>query len=110
MSSMSNVAATGAATRKFARSRKRVPVLLARLRSDAEFFESLKSDLLGRPELAGTFVAVYKRQMVGSDPDELALLKRLTAKYGDVPLFIGRVERQARVKRIPSPRVVRRTP
>jgi len=107
MASMSNVAATGAAARKFALSRKRVPVLLARLRSDAEFFDSLKSGLLGRPELADTFVAVYKRQMVGSDPDELTLFRRMTAKYGDVPFFIGRVERRPRVKRVTSPRVLR---
>jgi hypothetical protein len=110
MASMSSVAAARAATHKYARSRKRVPALLARLRSDAEFFESLKSDLLGRPELADTFVAVYKRQMVGSDPDELTLFRRMTAKYGDVPFFIGRVERHSRIKRIPSPRVFRRAP
>jgi hypothetical protein len=110
MASTSNAAATGAATRKLGHSRTRVPGLPARLRSDAEFFEPLKDDLLGRPGLTGTFVAVYRRQMVGSDPDELALFQRMTAKYGDVPFFIGRVERCPRVKRIPSPRVFRRAP
>jgi hypothetical protein len=46
--------------------------------------------------------------MVGIDSDELTLFKKVTAKYGDVPLFSGRVERRARVKRVPSPRVCRR--
>jgi hypothetical protein len=110
MGTTSTGTTTGSAALRSDRSRKRVSGPLARLRSDAEFFESLRRNLLGRPDLAGMYVAVRHRQVVGSDPDELALLKRLTAKYGDVPLFIGRVERQARVKRIPSPRVVRRTP
>jgi hypothetical protein len=110
MASTSKVAATSAATRKFARSRKRVPVLLARLESDAEFFESLRKDLLDSPDFEGMYVAVRHRQVVGSDPNELVLFKKLTAKYGDVPLFIGRVERRPRVKRIPSPRVFRRAP
>lgn len=56
-----------------------------------ELRESLRKDLLGRPDFEGMYVAVHHRQVVGSDPDELALFKKLTAKYGDVPLFIGRV-------------------
>jgi len=108
MATTSNTAAA-AATHRSLFSRKQVPGLPARLRSDAEFFESLKSDLLGRPDLDGKFVAVYHRQLVGSDQDELVLFKRMTARYGDVPFFIGRVERRPRVKRVPSPRAFRRT-
>jgi hypothetical protein len=98
-------ATAGSAAVRSDHSRKRVSGPLARLRSDAEFFESLRRNLLGRPDLAGMYVAVHHRQVVGSDPDELALFKRLTAKYGDVPFFIGRVERKPRVKRVPSPRI-----
>ena len=110
MGTTSTVATAGSATLRSGHSRKRVSEPLALLRSDAEFFESLRKDLLGRPNFEGMYVAVHHRQMVGSDPDELVLFKKLTAKYGDVPLFIGRVERHPRIKRIPSPRVFRRAP
>lgn len=110
MGTTSTGTTTGSAALRSDHSRKRVSGPLARLRSDAEFFESLRKNLLGRPDLAGKYVAVRHRQVVGSDPDELTLFKKLTAKYGDVPLFIGRVERRPRVKRIPSPRVVRHAP
>lgn len=110
MASTSNAAATGAATRKFGLSRRRVSGPLVRLKTDAEFFDSLRKELLGRPDFEGKFVAVYKRQMVDSDPDQLALFKRMTEKCGDVPFFLGRVERRPVVKRIPSPRISRRAP
>jgi len=110
MGTLRTLATTGAAARRSARSRKRFSGPLALLRSDAECFESLKKDLLGRPDFDGKYVAVCRRQVVGSGPDELALFKEITAKYGDVPLYIGRIERKRRVKRIPSPRVLRRLP
>ena len=110
MGTASTGVTAGSAALRSGRSRERVSGPLARLRSDAEFFESLRKDLLDSPDFEGMYVAVRNRQVVGSDPDELALFKKLTAKYGDVPLFIGRVERRPRVKRIPSPRVFRRAP
>jgi hypothetical protein len=110
MGTTSTVVTPGPATLRSGHSRKRLSDPLALLKPDAEFFESLRKDLLGRPDFEGMYVAVHHRQVVGSDPDELALFKKLTAKYGDVPLFIGRVERHPRIKRIPSPRVLRRAP
>ncbi len=102
------IVTSGSTARRSARSRKRFSGPLARLRSDAEYFASLTRDLLARPDFEGKYVAVRSQQMVGIDSDELTLFKKVTAKYGDVPLFIGRVERRARVKRVPSPRVCRR--
>jgi hypothetical protein len=110
MGTTSTVVTAGSATLRSGQSRKRVSDPLACVRSDAEFFESLRKDRLGRPDFEGMYVAVHHRQVVGSDSDELVLFKKLTAKYGDVPLFIGRVERHPRIKRIPSPRVFRRAP
>ena len=110
MGTTSSVVTAGSATPRSGNSRKRISHPLAQLRPDAEFFESLRRDLLGRPDFEDMYVAVHHRQVVGSDPNELALSKKLTAKYGDVPLFIGRVERHPRIKRVPSPRVSRRAP
>jgi len=73
------------------------------------YFESLKKELLGHPDFENKYVAVLRRQMVGAGPDELALFKKVTARYGDVPFYIGRIERKLRVKRIHSPRVIRRS-
>jgi hypothetical protein len=109
MGTIRTATAHESATRRSARSRKRFPGPLAGLRSDAEYFESLKKKLLARPDFEDRYVAVLQRQMVGTDSDELALFKRVTAKYGDVPFYIGRVERRPRVKRMRSPRVFRRS-
>ena len=87
--------------------RRRVPGrrtsgLLARWRSDAEFFEAVRKQMIGRPGFQGAYVAVLDGQIVGTDRDELSLFKAVTETYGDVPLFIGRIERQPRVRRIPG--------
>ena len=110
MSATSTVVTTRSAASRPRRSGTRGSDPLALLRLDAEFFESLRKDLLGRPGFEGMYVAVHHREMVGSDRDELALFKEVTAKLGDVPLFIGRVERNSRIKRTTSPRFFRRAP
>ena len=51
----------------------------------------------------GKFVAVLNNRIVDSDADKIELAKRVYGKYGYVPLYIGKVQRELRVVEIPSP-------
>jgi hypothetical protein len=57
------------------------------------------------PELLAThkgkFVAVHNGEVVDSDADEVALILRVQAKVGYVPLHVGLVTQQQPVQRIP---------
>ena len=53
------------------------------------------------------FVAVHQGKLVDSGADKVALGLRVYAKFGYVPIYVGRVStKPARVVRIPSPRRV----
>jgi hypothetical protein len=57
------------------------------------------------PELLAThrgkFVAVHNGEVVDSDTDDTALILRVQAKVGYVPLYVGLVTQQQPVVRIP---------
>jgi hypothetical protein len=68
-----------------------------------------------RPSLLRTYrnkyVAVHEEKVVDSGEDEIALGLRVYARFGYVPIYVGRVSDQPqRVVRIPSPRLKRVEP
>jgi len=63
------------------------------------------------PELlqthAGQYVAIHNEQVVDSGPDDIALIRRVHGRVGYVPIHVARVEKVARIARLPGPRIVR---
>jgi hypothetical protein len=57
------------------------------------------------PQLLGThrgqYVAIHDGQMVDSDADDIALIQRVHARVGYVPIHVGLVTDQPRVVRVP---------
>ncbi|NUQ62754.1 MAG: hypothetical protein HUU20_09705 [Pirellulales bacterium] len=49
----------------------------------------------------GKFVAIHNSQIVDSDTDDVALILRVQAKVGYVPIHVGLVTEQPPVMRIP---------
>jgi hypothetical protein len=70
-------------------------------------FDKLKEILLEDKEFVNKFVAVIDGEMVDSDFDRSALAERMYAKYGYIPLFIGKVAKGERYRHLPSPRRVK---
>jgi hypothetical protein len=52
-------------------------------------FQRLLPQLL--PTYRGKYVAVHEEQVVDSDPDDIALILRVHARYGYVPIHVGLV-------------------
>lgn len=64
-----------------------------------------------RPELLekyrGQYVAIHEEKVVDSDPDEIALARRMYQRFGPVPVHAEFISDQlAQPVRIPTPRVV----
>jgi hypothetical protein len=55
----------------------------------------------------GKFVAIHDGQVVDSDTDEVALVLRVQARVGYIPLYVGLVTEQPLVVRIPHYREYR---
>jgi hypothetical protein len=55
----------------------------------------------------GQFVALYQGRVVGHGPNDEELARQMFEKFGDVPFFIQRVEKEPTVYEVPSPEVVR---
>ncbi len=56
---------------------------------------------------AGEFVALYHRRVVGHDSDDENLARRMFEKLGDVPFYMGKVDKEPAVYELPSPELVR---
>ncbi len=54
----------------------------------------------------GQYVAVHDGQVIDTGDDEIALALRVYAKYGYVPLHIGRVVEQPPPERMPHYRIL----
>ena len=66
-------------------------------------FVKLKETLLQDKNFADKFVAIINGKMVDFNSDRSALVERVYAKYGYVPLFIGRVSKEKKYRELPSP-------
>ena len=51
----------------------------------------------------GEFVALYRGSVVGHAADDEELARRMYEKLGDVPFYIGKVQRDLPVYELPSP-------
>lgn len=51
----------------------------------------------------GQFVALYQGRVVGHGSDDEELAHRMFAKFGDVPFYIAKVEKEPTVYELPSP-------
>jgi len=75
------------------------------LATEERAFHQKTVHLLQRYE--GQFVAIYRGRVAGHGPDDEELAKRMFEKLGDVPFYIGKVEKKPTVYEVPSPEAVR---
>ena len=69
-------------------------------------YERLEPKLL--PLYKGQYVAIREGQVIDSDPDEMALVRRVYEKLGYGPMYVRKVGAPLPVCRVSSPRIVRR--
>jgi hypothetical protein len=55
----------------------------------------------------GQFVAIHNGQVVDRGADDIALIRRVHARIGYVPIHVARVVENPAVERIPGPRNVK---
>jgi len=67
-------------------------------------FRQKRAHLLRR--YAGQFVALYQGRVVGHGADDEDLARRMFEKWGDVPFYIAKVEKEPTVYELPSPEAV----
>lgn len=72
---------------------------------EREAYERLEPELLTLYK--GQYVAIREGQVVDSDPDEMALVRRVYEKLGYGPMYVRKVGAPLPVYRIGSPRIVR---
>lgn len=75
------------------------------LAAEERAFHQKKAHLLQRYE--GQFVAIYQQRIVGHGRDDEELAQRMFEKLGDLPFYIGKVEKEPAIYEVPSPEVVR---
>lgn len=69
-------------------------------------YQAMREELVAR--YVGEYVAIHRGQLVDHDSDELALLKRIDAKYPDEVVLMRRVLPQPESElRFRSPRLIR---
>jgi len=73
---------------------------------EREAYERLEPELL--PLYKGQYVAIREGQVIDSDPDEMTLVQRVYEKLGYGPMYVRKVGAPLPVRRISSPRIVRR--
>ena len=76
---------------------------MERFERERETFPRIKNDLLERETYVGEFVAIHEGQVVDHDRDIIELSQRVYARYGYVPIYIDKVEREEKVIELPSP-------
>ena len=73
--------------------------------AEEQAFHQKRERLLRRYE--GQFVALYQGRVVGHDQDGEELARQMFEKFGDMPFYIAKVEKEPTVYELPSPEVVR---
>ena len=75
------------------------------LASEEEVFRRRRNQLLRRYE--GQFIALYHGRVVGSSTNDEELAGRMFKKFGDVPFYIVKVEKETTVYDLPTPEIVK---
>jgi len=72
-------------------------------KKEQQAFLRLKHSLLGQETYINKFVAVLGGEVVDLDNDIRNLAKRVYSKYGYVPIYIDKVQKERTVEELPSP-------
>ncbi|MEW6298439.1 MAG: DUF5678 domain-containing protein [Thermodesulfobacteriota bacterium] len=72
--------------------------------AEEQAFRQKRVRLLHRYE--GRFVALYRGRVVGHGQDDEELARQMFEKFGDVPSYIAKVEKEPTLYELPSPEVV----
>ncbi|MCI0381424.1 MAG: hypothetical protein L0215_27885 [Gemmataceae bacterium] len=59
------------------------------------------------PKYKDTFVAIHDGQVIDSDSDDIALIRRVHSRIGYVPIHVGLVTEQVSLVHVPHYRVYR---
>ena len=70
---------------------------------EQQAFLRLKHSLLGQETYINKFVAVLGGEVVDLDNDIRNLAKRVYSKYGYVPIYMEKVQKERTVEQLPSP-------
>jgi hydrogenase maturation factor len=81
------------------------PPELSKGEREYQAFLRLLPQLLGTHQ--GKYVAVHEGQVIDSDTDDIALIQRVHARIGYVPIHVGLVTEQPLVVRVPHYREYR---
>jgi hypothetical protein len=87
------------------KARKEREPLQESLAVEEQVFRSKRDKLLRH--YSGEFVALRHGRVVGHGADDEELARRMFEKFGDVPFYIAKVEREPTVYELPSPVTVR---
>jgi hypothetical protein len=68
------------------------------------YFEKNRSELLRK--YINKFVAIWDGGVVDFDKDKIELAKRVYTKFGYLPIYIQKVEKERQKVRIPSPKII----
>ena len=85
----------------------KLPNMLANdpLALEEEAFRRRRNQLLRRYE--GQYIALYHGRVVGNSTDDEELAGRMFEKFGDVPFYIAKVEKETTVYDLPTPEIVK---
>lgn len=76
------------------------------MQAEATAFRALHHELLSK--YPNEYVAIYQKQLVDHDPDQLALFIRIDERYPDVPVLIKQVlPEPEEIYTLRSPRFIR---
>jgi hypothetical protein len=78
-----------------------IPDKLSDFRKEKQAFYSMRDKL--KKDYAGKYVAIYGEQVVGSDFDKIALAERFYNEYGEVPVYIGKPDKDEPIEELLSP-------
>jgi hypothetical protein len=70
---------------------------------ERDAFLKMKDELLGHETYQGKFVAIYEGNVVDFAENEKELAKRVYRKFGYIPIYIGKVEKEQVVGEMSSP-------
>lgn len=74
-------------------------------KDDKQIFKELKPQLMKQPKYVGKYVAIVKGKMEGVGENKNQLAKEMYQNFGNVEMFIGKVESESIAGIIKSPRL-----
>ncbi len=75
------------------------------LAAEEQAFQRRRNQLLRRYK--GQFIALYHGRVVGSSTNDEELAGRMFKRFGDVPFYIVKVEKETTVYDLPTPEIIK---